>query len=96
VSFSSTDDPQQQIIDRATSDPDFRNRLVSNPNETISQALGVPLPRNVAVRVIEEQPGEVVLVLPAQPAPTGSQLSDADLEAVAGGGTVDSWGGDLC
>jgi hypothetical protein len=58
--------------------------------------LGIPLPANVTIRVVEEQPGEVVLVLPATLPASGSQLSDSEPEAVAGGGTLDSWGGDLC
>lgn len=88
---SAQSDAQRQIIDRAASDPEFRAELLANPKEAISRQLGIPLPANINVRVIEEQPGEVILVLPARAMQSGSTLSDADLEAVAGGST--GWGG---
>lgn len=90
---SAQNDPQQQILDRAAGDPEFRARLLANPNAAIQEQLGVPLPSTVTIRVIEEQPGEVVLVLPAQGITSGTHLSDTELEAVSGG---DSGGGFVC
>jgi hypothetical protein len=84
-------DAQQKLVERAVSDPAFRQELLANPSEAIQDGLGFQLPPNVRVRVIEEQPGEVIVVLPAQPVASGSALSDADLELVAGGGGMDSW-----
>lgn len=82
-------DPQQQVMDRVRSDSDFRNRLLQDPKAAIQEQLGIPVPASVTVRVIEEQPGEVVLVLPARGIESGTQLSDTDLESVAGG--ADTW-----
>jgi hypothetical protein len=90
TSYSSgQSDPQQQVIDRAATDPEFRKRLIEDPNAALREQTGVPLPPTVTIRVIEEQPGEVVLVLPARDAASGRQLSDAELEGVAGG--ADTW-----
>ena len=82
---------QQQIIDRAGSDPAFRSQLLENPKEAIRDQLKIPLPGSVTVRVIEEQPGEVILVLPAQHIGSGTRLSGEDLEKVAGGQWGDTW-----
>lgn len=82
---------QEQVIDRANTDPEFRKRLIEDPNAALQEQIGVPLPATVTIRVVEEQPGEVVLVLPAQGTASGTQLSDADLEAAAGGSDPVSW-----
>jgi hypothetical protein len=91
---SSPQQAQQQIIDRANADPEFRNRLLQDPKGAIQEQLGIPLPASITVRVVEEGPGEVVLVLPEQGAASGTPLSDADLEGVAGGNAV-TWFYDL-
>ena len=83
---SSRSGAQQQIIDRAATSSDFRAKLLESPHDTIQEEFGIPLPPNVSIRVVEEQPGEVVLVLPARSVQSGSVLSDADLDVAAGGG----------
>jgi hypothetical protein len=87
---NSPEQAQQQVIDRATSDPDFRSQLLEDPKAAISEHLGIALPAGITVRAIEEQPGEVVLVLPARPMRSGTALSETDL-AKAAGGTAVSW-----
>jgi hypothetical protein len=83
---SAQGNPQQQVIDRAGTDPAFRSQLLENPSAAISGLLGIPLPAGVTVRVIEEQPGEVVLVLPSRSMKAGAELTEENLEEVAGGG----------
>jgi hypothetical protein len=78
-------EPYQRIINRAMSDPDFRTRLLENPQMAIEEDLGTPLSSSAPIRVIEEQPGEVILVLPALSTLPSTTLSDEDLEQVAGG-----------
>jgi hypothetical protein len=82
---SAREEARQQLIDRANSDPAFRDQLLRDPREAIQEETGMPVPANITIRVAEEQPGEVVLVLPARTLTSGGQLSDADLETVAGG-----------
>lgn len=84
---STTNDAQQRIVDRAMNDPHFRARLLENPQQAIGEELGTSLSSGT-VRVIEEQPGEVVLVLPARPMESSTTLSDEDLERAAGGSTA--------
>lgn len=83
---SNGNDAEQQIVDRAMSDPDFRARLLENPRQAIQDELGTTL--QATIRVVEEQPGEVVLVLPARAMESGIGLSDEELERAAGGTTV--------
>jgi hypothetical protein len=78
-------DAQQQVISRAEADPQFRAKLLKNPKDALQEQFGIATPANISVRVIEEQPGEVVLVLPARHLQSGVELSDAELEGVAGG-----------
>ncbi len=71
------------VRDRLASDPDFRANLIAEPRVTVSQLVGVALPDAVQVQVHEETLTHIHLVIPAQSTP--GQLSDSDLELVAGG-----------
>jgi hypothetical protein len=90
---SGSSNPQQQVIERANTDPEFRKLLIEDPSAALREVTGVPLPSNINIRVVEEQPGEVVLVVPARGMESGTQLSEAELEGVAGGGAggSDTW-----
>ena len=78
----------QEILSRSATDKAFRQRLVSEPAAAIEEVIGVPtstLPRPINVQFIEKAPGlDAVIVLPDFLDPEGV-LSDAELEAVAGG-----------
>ncbi|AEF42692.1 NHLP leader peptide family RiPP precursor [Hoyosella subflava] len=82
------------IVSKAQSDSDFRQALLSDPAAAVSKELGAEWPSDVSLRVVEETPQEVYIVLP--PAPKGDgELSDDQLASVAGGGshhTDCSWG----
>jgi hypothetical protein len=75
-----------QIAERAATDADFRRRLLVDPGPTIERDLGVRLPANFKIRFVEKDPGlDALIVLPDLARP-GNELSDEDLDAVAGGG----------
>ena len=70
------------IIAKALHDDAYRRELLVNPKQAIHREFGKELPPGLDVRVVEEAPNVVYLVLPPRPA---SELSDHELTAVAGG-----------
>lgn len=74
-------DAEERLVTRASSDEDFRARLIADPHAAIADELGEPLPGGLEVEVVEEVPGKLMLVLPA----ASDALSDEELDAVAGG-----------
>jgi hypothetical protein len=92
---------EAQLIDRAMKDDAFREDLKRDPKGVFARELGISVPEHINVEVVEESPSKVYLVLPQTPVSTGVELSDAELEAVAGGwssGSTDcgTCGGDEC
>jgi hypothetical protein len=75
----------ERVIDRASRDPQFRQELLQNPLPALKQELGVTIPANIDIRVVEETPSMLYLVLPPETAAPGRELSDRELEQVAGG-----------
>jgi len=71
----------ERIIKRAQADREFKKALLDNPRETLGQ-LGAQLPAEVEVKVVEESPEVVYLVLPAEP----GELTNDQLDRAAGGG----------
>jgi Nitrile hydratase, alpha chain len=74
-----------QVIERATRDSQFRQELLRDPNGTLERELGVNIAAGVEIRVVEETPSTLYLVLPPQPMQAGQEFSDQELERVAGG-----------
>jgi hypothetical protein len=76
----------RDITARAAIDPAFRAKLIAEPRAAIRAEFGVDLPDDLRVRFIEKPSNvDILLVLPdlAQPK---DELSDSELDAVAGGG----------
>jgi hypothetical protein len=74
---------EEALIRRSLKDETFRQRLLANPKATIEQELGERLPADLKVQVLEETQDTVYLVLP--PSRAAGELSDKDLDSVAGG-----------
>jgi hypothetical protein len=86
---------ERRLVQRSLEDDSFRRRLLDDPKAAVEQELGTRLPESIEVRVVEESADTIYLVLPsASPLGEGVELSDQELEAVAGGGwayTDQSW-----
>jgi hypothetical protein len=78
---------ERTIVQRSLQDEDFRQRLLDDPKGTLEQELWSGLPEGFEVRVVEESADTIYLVLPSASAlgDQGGELSDGELEAVAGG-----------
>jgi len=74
------------VIARALKDENFRQLLKDDPKNGIESELGIKLPESLKINIIEEKSDEIYLVLPAINR-VGAEISDADLELVAGGWT---------
>ena len=73
----------ERLIERASSDEEFRRRLLDGPKAAISDELGVEIPDALKIRVIEEGADEIILALPPTASPEA--LRDEELASAAGG-----------
>ncbi len=81
---------EAQLIDRAMKDEEFRQALVRDPKAVFAREFDITMPEHIHVQVLEERPGTAYLVLPQAVASVGAELSDAELESVAGGWSEDT------
>jgi hypothetical protein len=77
-----------QLVARAWGDEAFKARLLAEPGPALAEQ-GIQLPLGVEVRVHENSPTVVHLTLPPAPA---EELSDEQLDVVAGGDTASTAG----
>ena len=86
---SSRAEVERRLIQRSLQDEAFRQSLLDDPRAAIEQELGTQLPESVEVRAVEESADTIYLVLPSRSADVqGGELSDRELEAVAGGASA--------
>ena len=78
---------EKQLIEKAFKDESFRKQLVENPGAAIEAETGRKIPETVKIKVLEEDPQTVYLVLPDTLGMSGqNELTDEELNSVAGGG----------
>jgi hypothetical protein len=89
---------QRRLVERSTQDQSFRQELLSDPKAAVEQELGMRLPEDTRVQAVEETADTIYLVLPfrSTDAQGASELSDLELEAVAGGAPGGTSSGDTC
>lgn len=75
------------LVAKAQAEPAFRQALLKNATAAIEKEFGIKLPAGSELKVVEETASTNYLVLPAA---RDGVLSDADLDAVAGG-TINSF-----
>jgi len=80
-------DMERRLIEKSVEDEAFRQRLMEDPKGAVEQELGTRLPEEVRVVTVEETQDTIYLMLPsASPlGGEGAELSDRELEEVAGG-----------
>jgi hypothetical protein len=88
---------ERRIVQRSIEDEAFRRRLMEDPKGAVEEELGTWLPEGVRVVTVEETQDTIYLVLPsASSVGEGSELSDREMESVAGGNLFDHGGTDWC
>jgi hypothetical protein len=75
----------EQIIQRAQTDRQFRQLCLDNPNSTVQEVTGKDIPEGFTLRFVENQGADLTVVLPDL-VDGNAELSNAELEQVAGGG----------
>ena len=77
---------ERQVIAQALVDPAFRDRLMADPKAVMAEK-GLEIPADIQINVVKETSSTYYLVLPALELPQSGpgSLTDAQLEAVAGG-----------
>jgi hypothetical protein len=73
------------ILRRSATEPAFREKALKNPNAAIQEVAGKPLPAGVTVRFVENQPGATMTFVLPDPVSPSKELSEKELEQVAGG-----------
>jgi hypothetical protein len=73
------------IFGRSATDRSFRAKLLTDPKAALSEFAGHSMPDNFNVKFVERA-GDVTIVLP-NAVGGAAELSDAELETVAGGVT---------
>jgi hypothetical protein len=75
---------EQKLATKAWQDESFKQELLNNPKSALEKE-GISLPDSIDVKVVEENSSLLYFVLPQNPDQL-SELSESELEAVAGGG----------
>ncbi len=77
---------EAHMIAQAWKNPAYKQELLNNSKAVIEREFGVKLPAEVTVQVLEESPNKLYFVIPNRPQEADANLTEEQLEAVAGGG----------
>jgi hypothetical protein len=79
-------DLHARLVARAWQDEDFKRRLLADATPVLAKEFGIALPPGMTVKVVEQTPTTICLVLPMKPVGDSAlELDDEALDAVAGG-----------
>ena len=81
MALKTADDMKAHVLDKAAADSQFRAELLADPKAAIERELSVTVPDGFTIRVLEDEPTTVHLVLPLPP----QELELADLQNATGG-----------
>lgn len=92
--YSNREELMCAILDKSATDQDFREELLEDPQTAIYDEFGIQIPASYRIQFVERDPSlDALVVLPdfqGEQAEDG-ELSEDDLECVAGG--TDNGGG---
>ena len=80
-------DVESVLVIKAWNDEAFRKQLLADPKSMIEKEIGQTLPADLKVVIHEESDDTIHLVLPVKP--SGEELSQDELDKVAGGAAAD-------
>jgi hypothetical protein len=83
--FTSREELEARLIERAQKDAKFRELLLADGNAAAEEEFGAPLPGGIQLKAVEETGPTRYLVLPID----ASEIDEADLELISGGGEGD-------
>ena len=84
ITASEANEAVQKVLKKAGSDATFHALALSNPAAAVKEATGKDLPAGFKLRIVPTTDADLTLVLPDVQADS-QELSDAELESVAGG-----------
>ena len=66
--------PHTEITIRALKDPRFRKRLQAKPRKAIEETFDIRVPKSVKLKVVEDNPELVHLIVPSEPGERGKEI----------------------
>ena len=78
-------DIKEALVRAALKDEAFRESLLANPKFAVERALGTTLPDRLKVVLLQETDDLMYIVLPKDFPDDSANLSDAELDTIAGG-----------
>ncbi len=78
-------DIEAKIIAKAWKDEAYKQKLLANPKAVIEEESGINFSDSVKVQITEEDSTSLYLTLPTSPETEGVNLSEEELEMIAGG-----------
>lgn len=76
-----------KIVKLAAEKPEFKEKLLQNPQEAIQSLVSFTLPEQFEIVVHEDTPNKINIVLPD----TSGELSEIELAAISGGDEYWDW-----